>query len=133
MAAFRLPLLMTATLALAGVANLAHAESAAKQAGSPAVAPEINSRDAFQLNQRQSSKALELDGKSHWGLKLDLQQPVTREMQLKDIEAGAFYKVTPSIRVGGAVGLVDTKPASPEADTTGAVTPRMKVGASLKF
>src|SRR6476620_2869750 len=119
MADFRLPLFVVTALALSGTASLAHAQSARTPAPvrSPAAAAETTAREAFQLNQSQQAKALELDGKAHWGLKLELQQPVTRDTLPKNIEAGAYYKVTPTIRVGGTVGLIDAKPATPEADT----------------
>ena len=36
---------------------------------------------------------------------LNLQQPDTRPSTLNDIQAGAYYHITPSLRVGGAVAL----------------------------
>ncbi|MEI7932110.1 MAG: NtrZ family periplasmic regulatory protein [Alphaproteobacteria bacterium] len=129
MADYRLPLIAMTTLVLSGTASLAHAQTVApKPAASLADTTRVES---YQLNQSQQSKVLEIDGKSHWGLKLELQQPVTRDVQLKDIEAGAYYKVTPTIRVGGALGVTDAKPAAPAAN--GPVTPRAKIGATLKF
>ena len=127
---YRLSLAVLSALVLSGTAGLAHAQSAPAPRGGAALA-DPKSVDSYQLNQSQQPKVLELDGKSHWGLKLELQQPVTRDIQLKDIEAGANYKVTPSIRVGGAVGVTDAKPATPTPN--GPVTPRAKIGASLKF
>jgi hypothetical protein len=44
-----------------------------------------------------------------------MDQPVGREMELKDVEAGAYFKLTPSIRVGGAVALGDNNPPWPPA------------------
>jgi len=43
--------------------------------------------------------------KSHWGVMLNLQQPDTRATTLNDIQAGAYYKITPALRVGGAVAF----------------------------
>ena len=130
MADIKLPVAVLAALILSGSASLAHAQSAPRAAAAFSDAAST-AREAYTLNNSQQPKVLELDGKSHWGLKLELQQPVTREMNIKDVEAGAFYKVTPSIRVGGAVGLTDAKPAAPEA--TSPVTPRVRLGASYKF
>ncbi|MDP3300025.1 MAG: hypothetical protein Q8M38_08010, partial [Phenylobacterium sp.] len=42
-----------------------------------------------------------------WGVSLNLDQPSGRDVQLNDVEAGAFYSVTPSLRVGGAVALAE--------------------------
>jgi hypothetical protein len=49
----------------------------------------------FQLNSRK------------WGLKLDLDQQVGREAGQRDMQAGAYYRLTPSVKVGGAVRLED--------------------------
>jgi len=43
--------------------------------------------------------------KSHWGVMLNLQQPEARATTLNDIQAGAYYKITPALRVGGAVAF----------------------------
>jgi hypothetical protein len=81
-----------------------------------------------------SEKSLFWDQKGHWGLKLDLSQPVGRDMQLRDVQAGAYFHITPSIRVGGAVALGDANPAdrtvSPQQVSQ---TPRVKLETSFKF
>lgn len=43
----------------------------------------------------------------HWGLMLNLQQPDSRGAVANDIQAGAYYRITPSLRVGGAVAIGD--------------------------
>ncbi len=136
MADVKLPLAVLAALVLSGTASLAHAQSASQAAARPQVAfsdPDATAREHYTLNQSQQPTVIELDGKSHWGLKLEIQQPVTRQAQLKDVEAGAFYKITPSIRVGGAVGLTDTKAPAAQTDVTSPVTARLRLGASVKF
>jgi hypothetical protein len=81
-----------------------------------------------------SEKSLFWDQKGHWGLKLDLSQPVGRDMQLRDVQAGAYFHITPSIRVGGAFSLGDANPAdrtvAPQQVTQ---TPRVKLETSFKF
>jgi hypothetical protein len=42
-----------------------------------------------------------------WGLMLNMQQPDTRGTTASDIQAGAYYRITPSLRVGGAVAIGD--------------------------
>jgi hypothetical protein len=81
-----------------------------------------------------TQKSLFWDQKGHWGLKLDLSQPVGRDMQLRDVQAGAYFHITPSIRVGGAVSLGDSaaqdRTAPPQQQTQ---APRVKLETSFKF
>ena len=131
MADMKLSLGVLGAVALLSAAGAAQAQTAVRPA--PSIA-DTAARESFQLNQSQQSRLRELNGKSLWGLKLELKQPVTRDMQLKDVEAGAYYKVSPSIRLGGALGVTDAKPATPAAAANkGPVTPRAKIGATLKF
>lgn len=53
---------------------------------------------------KSSLKVLE---KGRWGLNLNLEEPADRAQRLKDVEAGAFFRITPAMRVGGAVRLDD--------------------------
>jgi hypothetical protein len=74
------------------------------------------------------------DKKGKWGLKLDLDQPVGREMEAKDVQAGAYYSVTPSIRVGGAVALGDQNPAlAARRNEIQEPAPRVKLETAFKF
>ncbi len=74
------------------------------------------------------------DKKGKWGLKLDLDQPVGREMEMKDVQAGAYYSVTPSIRVGGAVALGDQNPAlAARKNEIQEPAPRVKLETAFKF
>ena len=52
-------------------------------------------------------KTLQWDMKGRWSLRLDMDQPATREMGWKDVQAGAYFRITPSLRVGGSVGMSD--------------------------
>ena len=90
-------------------------------------------REACTLNQSQDRQVIELDSAKRWGLKLEMQQPVTRGVKLKDVEAGAYYKLTPGIRVGGALGLADKGTPEQQAKAKEQVTPRIKLGAMFKF
>jgi hypothetical protein len=87
------------------------------------------------LAQQPAQKSLFWDQKGHWGLKLDLSQPVGRDMQLRDVQAGAYFHITPSIRVGGAVALGDSTAFDrttilPQQNQQG---PRVKLETSFKF
>ena len=61
-------------------------------------------------------KTLQWNDKGRWGVNLEVDQPVDRDVKPKDIEAGAFFRIAPSVRVGGAVRLGD-KMAYPEKIT----------------
>jgi len=80
-------------------------------------------------------KSLQWDAKKgKWGLKLDLDQPVNRDLELKDVQAGAYFSVTPSIRVGGAVALGESNPAlAARKNETQEPAPRVKLETAFKF
>ena len=68
-----------------------------------------------------------------WGVSLNLDQPTGRDVQLNDVQAGAFYSVTPSLRVGGAVALGEKEePTFKKTQPTDA-TPRVRLETALKF
>lgn len=73
--------------------------------------------------------------KGRWGLKLDMDQPIERDMQLEDVRAGAYFKVTPSLRVGGAVSLGDQSASSlaRKAQPLQEATPRVRLETAFKF
>lgn len=82
---------------LAGMASAARAEP-------PSSHPlNFNSESPWDLN--ASHKTLQLDTKGRWGLRLDLDKPTNRDMNFGDVAAGAFFKITPSLRIGGTVGV----------------------------
>jgi hypothetical protein len=137
---------MTAALAalLVGAAGLAHGQSLTTTA-TPAAKPKVTlstesyttgqapSPDKSQYTGAATRSIMEWEGRGRWGVKLRLDQPVTRPTQPKDMEAGAYYKVTPAFHVGGALGLSD-KPQAPTAPTTDdQVAPRVKLETTLKF
>jgi hypothetical protein len=79
-------------------------------------------------------KSLQWDANGRWTLKLDMDQPVGREMELKDMSAGAYFHITPSMRIGGSVGLADRfadeQKVVPQ-DTVNA--PRVRLETKFKF
>lgn len=100
-----------ATLALAGVATDAHAQSKPKPA--PAQAKRLKPDTTFQApafvgdqsGPAGQRKSLSWNADGRWGLKLDYEQPQQRDVQWKDVETGAYFKLTPSVRLGASVGL----------------------------
>jgi hypothetical protein len=82
-----------------------------------------------------AAKAVQWDArKGRWGLTLDLEQPDVRPSTLNDVQAGAYYRITPSLRVGGAVALGDRQftpgPKKPGQDEA---QPRVRLETKFKF
>lgn len=94
----------------------------------------VSSPDQPQWGPQPAHKLFQWDQKGHWGLKLDLSEPIGRDMQLRDVEAGAYFHVTPKLRIGGSVSLGD----SSLIDRTMLIpqqsqAPRVKLETSFKF
>ncbi len=113
-------------------ASLARAESAHSTltvTNTPAAA----TNDLGQFGLAPIHKTLQWDDKGHWSLKLDMNEPAGRGMQLRDVQAGAYYHVTPSLHVGGAVSLGD-EPSSPDRNNLPQnQAPRVKLETRFKF
>ncbi|MGV9006896.1 MAG: NtrZ family periplasmic regulatory protein [Brevundimonas sp.] len=79
-------------------------------------------------------RGLQFSENGRWGLNFNLSQPVGREADWGDVEAGAYYRINPRLRVGAAAGL-----ATPEADparppeTDGRAAPRFRLESIFKF
>lgn len=72
--------------------------------------------------------------KGRWGVTLDLKQPETRETTLNDIKAGAYYKITPALRVGGSLAFGDQQVVpGPKPNTPDASQPRVQLETKFKF
>ena len=77
-------------------------------------------------------KTYQLDVKGRWGVKLDLEEPTNRATDWKDVQAGAYFNLSKSIRVGGSVGLGD-KFAQPQHLTPEDTAPRVHLETAFKF
>jgi hypothetical protein len=72
--------------------------------------------------------------KGRWGVMLNLQQPDTRASNWNDIQAGAYYRITPSLRVGGAFAFGDQQPLpGPKPGAPEAGQPRVQLETKFKF
>jgi len=120
-------------LVLLGTASNAYAQSAKPRAATPAAAEAFTVRGDFnaQAAAAQPNKILQWDTKKgRWGLKLDLS---SRDAQWKDVEAGAFFRITPSLRVGGAVGVESTTDAPVRKRDAEEAAPKVRLEGAFKF
>lgn len=79
-------------------------------------------------------RGLRLNENGRWGLDFNLEQPVGRDAQWGDVEAGAYYRVNPRLRVGAAadLGRSDQDPArANEVDRR--TQPRIRLESIFKF
>ncbi|MFN3512436.1 MAG: NtrZ family periplasmic regulatory protein [Phenylobacterium sp.] len=82
----------------------------------------------------QGGKSLKWDTrKGRWGVSLNVDQRTERDMQWNDVQAGAYFRVTPSLQVGGAVALGEKdgppyKKAEPQESA-----PRVRLETNFKF
>jgi hypothetical protein len=79
-------------------------------------------------------------GKSRWGLRFDVDQSPARNGSWQDVQAGAYYKVTPSLSIGGGVTVHDQvtssnpNQANPQAPPGApANVPRVHLETAFKF
>ncbi len=120
----------------AGLTLLAAADAALAQAASRNRAPAVT------LSEAQAARAAAGTGQSRlrftergrWGLDLNLSEPVGRESNLGDVEAGAYYRVNPRLRVGATAGLAEPEadPASPP-QTERRAAPRFRLESIFRF
>jgi extradiol dioxygenase family protein len=72
--------------------------------------------------------------RGHWGVMLNLQQPDSRAATANDIAAGAYYRITPSLRVGGSVAFGEQQVApGPKPNPADAGQPRVQFETKFKF
>ena len=118
-----------ATLALSGaLATTAHADPINTD-------PSKALADRNQWAPLAQHKTFEWDAaKSRWGLKFDVEQQNGAVTDWKSVQAGAYFKVTPSLRVGAGVALGDSQanPAGNIANQTPA-PPRVHLETAFKF
>ena len=119
-------------LALVTVAGEASAQSRSR---APAVSlSEASAAHRNGANPPAQRRGLRWNDNGRWGLNFSTNQPTGRETQWGDVEAGAFYSVTPRLSVGAAAGLgkADPDPArAPETDRRS--QPRIRLESIFRF
>ena len=144
---------MGTLLALAGIGSHAYAltQKAAKpqpsvadvlalQPLSPTTVDSFSNDQTPNLADKSQSKVYAFKLKGKWGVKFDVNQPETSPSGLNDVDAGAFYKLTPSVRVAGTLGFgektIDGLKPDPVNTAVQQATknqPRVKLETTFKF
>ena len=119
----------------AGLALVAVADAAAAQTAARPRAPAVTLSEAQAARSATAGPSrLRFTERGRWGLDLNRSQPEGRERNLGDVEAGAYYRVNPRLRVGATAGL-----AEPEADpargpqTDRRAAPRFRLESIFRF
>jgi len=116
--------------ALLGVAGEASAQSRVR-------APAVTLSEASSAQRSVPAtprRGLRWNENGRWGLDFNLNQPVGRETDWGDVEAGAYYRLSPRVRVGAAAGLATPAqdPArAPETDRR--AQPRVRLETLFRF
>lgn len=71
--------------------------------------------------------------KGRWGVSLNVDQRAERDTQWNDVQAGAYFRVTPSLRVGGAVALGEKETPSFKKTEPQESAPRVRLETAFRF
>lgn len=81
-----------------------------------------------------SGRAMRWDAsRGRLGFTLDVQQPDGRAARPNDVSAGAYFRITPSVRVGGAVALGEQDLAPQRNPARPADQPKVRLETKFKF
>jgi hypothetical protein len=121
-----------ATLALSAGAFAAHAEGAQTMLISDSDFSTPNLNGAPPTTTRRN---LEWDdSKGRWGLNFGVEQHSTdRDLQLKDVSSGVYYKLTKRLHIGGAVSLAPDQVETLRMGQPQAPAPRVRLETVFKF
>ena len=123
---------VSAAVAILGGASLARADSTR---GQPVVVTDNLAGvtlDQGQWGPQPARHSLQWDKKG-WTLKLEMTEPVGRDLQARDVQAGAYYHITPRLRVGGAVAFGDTPSTPDRSNLPQTQSPRVRLETNFKF
>lgn len=122
---------VAATLALAAGAFAAHAEDGQVMLASDSdfAAPTLGGAPTT------PRRTLEWDAsKGRWGLNLGVEQHSTdRDLQLKDVSPGVYYRVTKRLHIGGAVSLAPDQAETFRMGQPQFPAPRVRLETVFKF
>ena len=128
----RLITAVTATLVLLGTAVAAYADPLR----GPTVIATDNlagvTLDQHEWGPQPTHHILQWDQK-RLSFQLDMSQPIGRDMQGRDVQAGAYYHITPRLRVGGAVSFGDVPSTPDRSNLPQTQAPRVRLETNFKF
>ena len=133
MSGFKLISLIGAAALCGLAATGAHAESG-KSGKSKPLDVTVRS-EAPPIAAQSGAKSLQWDArKGRWGLTFNMDQSDRRAMELNDVQAGAYFRITPSLRVGGAVALGGKSTVAPFSSAQPEQgQPRVRLETAFKF
>ena len=129
----RLAAVVAASLGLVALLGVAGEASAQSRSRAPAVTL-AEASNVQRSTPAQPRRGLRWNDNGRCGLDFNLNQPVGREAQWGDLEAGAYYRLSPRLRVGAAAGLAtpEQDPArAPETDRRS--QPRVRLETLFRF
>lgn len=71
--------------------------------------------------------------KGRFGLTLGVKQTDSREASPNDVQAGAYFRITPSLRVGGSVAFGDQELMARPSQARPADQPKVRLETAFKF
>ena len=71
--------------------------------------------------------------KGRFGFTLDVRQPSERPSTFNDVKAGAYYRITPLLRIGGSVSLGPQELAPRSNRALPADQPKVRLETAFKF
>jgi hypothetical protein len=81
-----------------------------------------------------TGKASQYDvSKGRFGFTLGIQQPSARPATPNDVSAGAYFRITPSVRVGGSVALGEQDLTPQRNQARPADQPKVRLETRFKF
>jgi hypothetical protein len=124
--------------AVAVVGLTAGAAAAQTSVQTPAASGRESVRPALSLAEAQRSvpqrRVLQFREGGRWGLDLGVSQPVGRETEWGDVEAGAYYRVNPRLRLGASAGLARAEPdPARAAESDRRAQPRVRLESIFRF
>ena len=121
--------------ALIGATALAVSASAAQAQTAKPKGVDFTVRSETTASAAQgAAKSLKLDTrKGRWGVTLNFDQPRDREATANDVQAGAYFRVTPKLRIGGAVALGDKEQPAYRKTEPVEGRPRVRLETAFKF
>jgi len=122
---------LAAGVFLVAVADVAAAQTAPSRSRAPTVS--LSEANAARAAAPAGQSRLRFTERGRWGLDLNLNQPVGREDNLGDVEAGAYYRVNPRLRVGASAGLAETERDPARAPQTERPTARFRLESIFRF